>query len=60
MQQIKALTCTDGFKKLPFPKTNCILCRLLFLCAVAGVLQTTGALGENTFIKIVAINLSLA
>lgn len=58
MQQIKALTCTDGFKKLPFPKTNCILCRLLFLCAV--VLQTTGALGENTFIKIVAINLSLA
>lgn len=59
MQQIKALTCTDGFKKLPFPKTNCILCRL-FLCAVAGVLQTTGALGENTFIKIVAINLSLA
>lgn len=59
MQQIKALTCTDGFKKLPFPKTNCILC-CLFLCAVAGVLQTTGALGENTFIKIVAINLSLA
>lgn len=59
MQQIKAFTCTDGFKKLPFPKTNCILC-LLFLCAVAGVLQTTGALEENTFIKIVAINLSLA
>lgn len=37
-----------------------VLCLLLFLCAVAGVLQTTGALEENTFIKIVAINLSLA